>query len=359
MSAEPLSFSIGTRDFDRSLLPEAARDASSEAFASAVADFFREAFGGSGAATVLVDADSIRVTWNSDAAATPLDRVLAVLKGGRLKEGVQLLRLLLTRNPKDADLLFNLGVALNELERFDEAVQALQQATRIDPSHGHAPVALAVAFSRTGRNDEAVEVLQGVVKRNPEDLWGRLNLGATLLKAERPDEAIEQLEVVTHRHPDNVRAWLGLGDAFCAVSRKADAEAAYHRVMELDPHGQGGELARQGLSRLAHSSFRDGSTPGPRPDAVEYCSAALKEFRTRTPEDIQQIVMELTQMGSRGLDTNNPEPLHELSTVPGKRSGLEMVCWLYTGIQLVAPETDIGFDLHEEFEAAKGILGNS
>jgi tetratricopeptide (TPR) repeat protein len=358
MSAAPLTFTIGVRDFDTFLLPEAARDVASEAFAAAVADFFREAFGGSGAATVSVDADLIRVSWNADASASPLDRVLAVLKGGRLKEGVQLLRLLLTREPNNPDLHFNLGVALNELGRFEEAVPSLRQAIENDPSHGHAPVALAVALSRTDHNDEAVEVLQGVVKRNPEDLWGRLNLGATLLKAGRADEAIKQLEIVIRRHPDNVRAWLGLGDAFRAESRKKYAEAAYHRVLELDPHGQAGELARQGLSKLAHASFRGGTSSGPRPDALEYCVAALKEFRKRPPEEVQRIVMELTQLGSRGLDTNNPEPMHELSALPGKRSGLEIVCWLYSGIQQVAPGTDIGFDLREEFDAAKALLGD-
>jgi hypothetical protein len=78
-------------------------------------------------------------------------------------------------------------------------------------------------------------------------------------------------KTVTHLQPGNIRAWLGLGDAFRAVSRTQDAESAYRRVTELDPHGQGGELAREGLSHLAHSSFRGSNPRGPRPDAVEYC----------------------------------------------------------------------------------------
>jgi tetratricopeptide (TPR) repeat protein len=357
MSAEPLLFTIGVRDFDVSLLPESARETGSEAFATAVTEFFREAFGGSGGVTVSVDPDQIRVSWNADATASPLDRVLAALNAGRLKDGVQMLRLLLSRDPANVDLLFNLGVALNELEQFDEAVPVLEQAVSADPSHGHAPVALAVALSRSERNDEAVAVLRAAVERNPGDVWAQLNLGATLLKAGRPKEAVAPFETVTHDQPANVRAWLGLGNALRSLDRRREAGEAYHRVIEQDPHGQAGELARQALSKLAHSGFR-GDLPGAaRPDAVEYCLGALKELRERPPEELRDIVMELTQLGSRGLDTSNPEPLHELSTVPGKRSALEIVCWLYTGVQQVAPGTDIGFDLRTEYETAKSLLG--
>ena len=50
---------------------------------------------GSGGVTVSVDPDQIRVSWNADATASPLDRALAALNAGRLKDGVQMLRLLL------------------------------------------------------------------------------------------------------------------------------------------------------------------------------------------------------------------------------------------------------------------------
>lgn len=357
MSTEPVTFAIAVGDFDTALLPESARDRARDEFPEAVTEFFRRALGATGSTTVVVTPDEIRVAWRTEGRASPLDRVLSVLRSGRHAEGVQLLRLLLSREPEDVDLLFNLGVALNKLRQFDEAADVLAKALAADPAHGHAPVALAVALSHTGRNDEAIRVLADAVERHPDDAWGRLNLGATLLKAGRAEESVEHLEQATTLQPENARAWLGLGDAYRAIGKNTRAEAAYRRVMELDPHGEGGELARQGLSKLAHTGFRAANEGRARPDAVEYCLDALKQLRARKPEEVRQIVFDLTQLGGRGIKTDDSAKSYELRQIPGKRSGLEMVCWLYVGVQMVAPGTDVGFDLAREYEVARSILG--
>ncbi|MFT5290597.1 MAG: Flp pilus assembly protein TadD [Planctomycetota bacterium] len=358
MSEEPLSFKIEAKDFDLSLLPATAQSVGGPEFREAVSRFFHESFAGTkGSAEIKVTPDVIEVAWSRTPVTKPLDWALSLLRASRLKEGIQALRLLLSRDPDDEILLFNLGVALNEIGEFTEAAIALQRAVAADPDHPHAPVALAVALSRTGRNDEAVEVLQDCVLRQPEDPWSRLNLGATLMKQNRHPEAVEHLERATVLQPENVRAWLGFGDALREVSRAGEAQDAYRKVIELEPHTEAAGLARDGLSRLAQSSFQAKKSGEVRMDAVEYCLAALKEFGPRTAEEVQEIVLEITALGDRGLDTNSTDKKYALRKLPGKFSGLELVCLMYVGLKQVAPEADIGFDLSREYAAAREMFG--
>ena len=44
-----------------------------------------------------------------------------------------------------------------------------------------------------------------------------------------------------------------------------------------------------------------------------------------------------------------------LQTMPGEFSGLQLVCYMYVGFQIVAPGTDIGFDLSREYRIAKSM----
>lgn len=118
-------------------------------------------------------------------------------------------------------------------------------------------------------------------------------------------------------------------------------------------------MARQSLSRLAQSSFESKGPGKVRFDAVEYCLAALQEFDKHSPGEVKDIVFELTLLGRGGLDTNSPEKKYTLKRLPGKFSGLELVCMMYVGLQQVAPGTDIGFDLSREYEVAKGMFSGN
>ena len=70
-------------------------------------------------------------------------------------------------------------------------------------------------------------------------------------------------------------------------------------------------------------------------------------------EELKKIAMEIATEGRSGFDVNTPTKQYQLKTLPGEFSGLEMVCYLYVVMQMMAPGTDIGFDLSREYEAAR------
>jgi tetratricopeptide (TPR) repeat protein len=164
---ESQTFTIAPDAFDVTLLPSEARTPGIAVFGEAVNAFLREAFRGfGGRVTILVDDRRIAVSWNPDPTpSSPLEVIAGKLREGRTAEGIQLLRLVLSRQPDDVNVLYNLGVALSDAGRLDEAVAHLRRAVELAPAFGNGLVALGVALSRQQKNVEAVEVLEVAVKR--------------------------------------------------------------------------------------------------------------------------------------------------------------------------------------------------
>ena len=82
-----------------------------------------------------------------------LARVL--IEEGRRAEAVLPLETLLAGGPQWSASWFNLGVCLQEAQRFDEALTALRRAAELDPRSPLYSETLASALERAGRPDEA------------------------------------------------------------------------------------------------------------------------------------------------------------------------------------------------------------
>ena len=91
----------------------------------------------------------------------------------------------------------------------------------------------------------------------------------------------------------------------------------------------------------------------PNPKAVEHCATAIKKFSTLPVERVKEITAEISMLGRSGLDMHNPAEQYALNSLPGSYTGLELVCYLYVGIQMFSPGTDVGFDLGAEYNIAK------
>lgn len=73
--------------------------------------------------------------------------------------------------------------------------------------------------------------------------------------------------------------------------------------------------------------------------------------------EIQKISFEIAMLGTRGLDVNSPEQKYTLNSIPGKFSGLHLLCIEYVGFQIIDPSIDLGFDLSAEYTAACKMHG--
>jgi hypothetical protein len=87
-----------------------------------------------------------------------------------------------------------------------------------------------------------------------------------------------------------------------------------------------------------------------------YCLSALEHFADLPDEEVRKIAFEIGMLGEKGLEINEPAQQYQLRSMPGKFSGLQMVCIMYVGFKRVAPELTPSFDLSNEYAAALAMF---
>jgi tetratricopeptide (TPR) repeat protein len=239
---------------------------------------------------------------------------------------------------------------------LERAEQCLRRAVELNPKDANIPTALGVALGRMGRYEEAVEVLRGVVKQDARNPWAHRSLGAMLIQTDKIAEAIPHCQLATQMLPNDQIAWLGLADAHRLAGNAKEAERAYVTAIQINPHSDLAEKAREGSNLLAQSGFDQVRQLVPRQDAVNYCLAAMKCFAQMSPSEFQKFTLELAMTGSKGFAVHDPNSRYRVKGLDGDFSGLAMVCYLYVAMQRMSPGTNIGFDVASEYEQAKRIF---
>jgi len=299
----------------------------------------------------------VQITWKPGVGKNPQDKIASLLQSGKVDDGILLLELLLSDDPEDENVLFNLGMAYSDAGELNHAIGHLRHLTKADPDHTHGRVALGVALLRARRTDEGINELQTAVSQKPDDLWARRNLGAGLMQAERFSEALEHLRRSTELAPTDQAAWYGLGQALQFSGDIQEADPVYIKVIHMDEFSEIAELARKARSKIAGNAFHN-ATPGVlRMDAVMYCLGALEKFETMSADEVQKIGFEIAMLGTRGIDVNNADSSYTLKNLPGEFSGLHLLSIQYVAFKKIAPEQNIGFDLSAEYQAAMKLFG--
>ena len=170
------------------------------------------------------------------------------------------------------------------------------------------------------------------------------------------DRATACLLQATQLNPKDQKAFFGLGEAYRMADKLEDADEAYRQVVAIDEFSDSAKLAKKQLSFLAQVGFkRRGGRLG-RPDAVMYCLSALERFAKLPEEEVRRISFEVGMLGTKGFEINDPEQQYQLRSIPGKFSGMELVCIMYVGFQQFAPDCPPNFDLSAEYAAAKELF---
>ncbi len=157
---------------------------------------------------------------------------------------------------------FKLGEVYDTAGRNDEAAQAYQQAVTAKPDPGYYNN-LGNVLARAGKIEEAKAAYTKSAELDPPNAataWR--NFGISLYNANRLADAIEPLQKATELDPKNAQAWYLLGASLLmkmTTKKVGDKEEvqlapgtveAYQKAEELDPNGQWGQQAKQGLTDL-------------------------------------------------------------------------------------------------------------
>jgi hypothetical protein len=145
----------------------------------------------------------------------------------------------------------------------------------------------------------------------------------------------------------------GLAFVYMELGDIEQAQKHFQKVLVLEAPEELRVLARDELRRIA---ARELKARGPRMDAVFYLLDAMRLFRGKSLQEIQEITFEIGMLGKYGLDINDHQESHVLQALPGRTfSALQLICIMYAGFKRIEPGMDIGVELGEEWGMAEKV----
>lgn len=149
---------------------------------------------------------------------------------------------------------WNLARVYTSSLRFAEALPILETIHAQAPERGDCALALAEAQRRVGLMEEAAETVEQAIANHRDSPTAHMILGNIAFEQGRPREAVEELLIAEKgdsRLPD---LHTSLGFAWLAHREWPEAERAFRRAIEIDPHSapawQGSAFALLKQARL-------------------------------------------------------------------------------------------------------------
>ena len=170
-----------------------------------------------------------------------LHHVLALALDGQSKfaESVASYRNALKLEPNHADLHFNLGIALTNINQPNLNQQAnaeasFREAIRLNPRFFEAHGSLGACLQRQGKLDAAISSYQTGLTINPQDARGHFNLGTVLRDKGALDDAVKSYQSAIQYFPNYTDAYNNLGETLRDQGNMEAAVKAYQAALALN-----------------------------------------------------------------------------------------------------------------------------
>jgi TolB-like protein/Flp pilus assembly protein TadD len=133
----------------------------------------------------------------------------------------------LALDPTDVNVLGNASLFLQSLGRFDEALALLEAVVRSDPVNVGTLANLGYAQRIAGRYDAAIASYRTLLSLSPNRGGAHDQLGMALMLKGDATAALAEIE------QEKIESWrmYGLPIVYCALGRKADADAALNALI--------------------------------------------------------------------------------------------------------------------------------
>jgi len=188
-------------------------------------------------------------------------------RAGNVPAAVAGLEALLRRAPRDADVLYNLGLLHGESGDSARALQVMQRAIESDPNHADALNYIGYTWAERGeRLDEAEALIVRALEQRPEAGhildslgWVYYMRAQPLIEAGRVDEgrawlrrAVVQLKRAAERIGGGGDPVISehLGDAYFLLGRRREALKMYEEALRQKPRPEEQPDLRGKLERL-------------------------------------------------------------------------------------------------------------
>ena len=156
----------------------------------------------------------------------------------RHADAFSLLAEALDKQPQQPELLYDLALTAEKLERFDLLEKHLRELIRIKPDHAHAYNALGYSFAeRNMRLPEARKLIEKALEISPEDYFIIDSLGWVLYREGDLKAAVRELRRAYVGRPD---AEIGahLGEVLWVMGERDEAERIWQESLKSSPENE-------------------------------------------------------------------------------------------------------------------------
>src|SRR6266852_2232847 len=149
---------------------------------------------------------------------------IAAMREGKLDEARARFELVVKRQPEFAEAHFNLGLAGEEQGNYGEAIASFQKALALKPHLHGANLFLGIAEFRLNHLDKARDAMAKETASYPRDAAAWMWLGVVSLAQDRPEDAADALDKAAKLKPGDQDILYHRGRAHLLVSKNSYAE---------------------------------------------------------------------------------------------------------------------------------------
>ncbi|MEN6423853.1 MAG: tetratricopeptide repeat protein [Phycisphaerales bacterium] len=138
-------------------------------------------------------------------------------------------------NPKNADALYYLGLAMFGRKQYDEAIEHLSAAAKLKPTEAEIRTQLGVVCIARGQMDRAAGHLQKSLQIAPDNAEAYFNLGVAMYRRGDKPQAVENWQRALQLKPNDYEAHYNLALVLDEQGKTEQAIEHYRRTVELRP----------------------------------------------------------------------------------------------------------------------------
>ncbi len=237
-----------------------------------------------------------------------------LLKTGRRAEALSVLQQAVQTTHGDPHAHFEVAEALRAQGAYADAIAYYRQGLTIDPKNRHGRLALAETLQLAGQYSEVVQIIDPLLVEEPNDLAAWKVRGDALRSLGRPSEVLYSLKAILLLEPENGPALLEMyrlhrdagetREAYDDLSRllATDAPEASDATLQLD---RGDLAATLGLAEEANQAYERAAQVDP----VLKVEIAIRRARLRLTAGRPDLALEVLDDGLKAVPEGGPSNL--------------------------------------------------
>ena len=277
-------------------------------------------------------------------------KTINLLTEKKYNAGKEYLIKLVEKYPLNSQILYNLGMCYTEMGQAEKSLKPLEQAVKVTPFFANAYVALGVSYSRLKNYEKALECGLEAIKYDSKNFYAYRNVAACYGSLSNFEKALEYNSKALEIDENDPQALYLHAHIFKEKGNVEEADKYFKKITDNGINAQIIELAKRERTELADKELL---SKGIRMDAVMYFISILNLFEGSTKEKVKQITFAASIMGINGFEINNPNKKYYFKELDKECTGLQMLCYMYAGFQIIDPSMKVGIDLSKEFNMAK------